>query len=224
MDPTAQQKPTPKVYLTHLMSIEPQIPQFLYHLAARFWPELKERSPERKAIGVGEVISTLYAAPFALGGLIWLAFASDFNWLREHFATFVIFAVLIVIFNQLGFFLIIELRKNRYGSADGALTGVPLWAGVLIFGPTIFWLPVLWAGYQLILNWPHSITKSARWGQLRNFSMNLTSDTLVPLIAFNVYRALGGAFPFSELTGRSILMALGMLAVYFAGYAIFWAP
>ena len=206
------------------MSIEPQIPQFLYRLATRFWPELEERSPERKAIGVGEVISTLYAAPFALGGLIWLAFASDFNWLREHFVTFVIFAVLIVIFNQLGFFLIIELRKNRYGSADGALTGVPLWAGVLIFGPTIFWLPVLWAGYQLIINWPHSITKSARWGQLRNFSMNLTSDTLVPLIAFNVYRALGGAFPFSELTGRSILIALGMLAVYFAGYAIFWAP
>jgi serine phosphatase RsbU (regulator of sigma subunit) len=210
------------------MSTDPQFTPknhpLLASLAKRFWPELVDRSPERQMIGVGEIVSTLYAIPLAITGLIWLVRVTDLNWLQKHFGYFLLFAVLIVIFNQLGFFLIVELRKNRYGSADGALTGLPLWSGVLIFGPTIFWLPVLWAVSQFLINWPRATTKSTKWSQTRNFIMNLTSETLVPLVAFQAYLAVGGPFPLTELTIWSIITAMLLFAVHFLGYTIFWAP
>lgn len=210
------------------MSIEsqttPQVPKTLLRLATFFWPDLAKRQAERLAIGVGEVVSTLYSLPLALLGVAWLVAETNISWIWDHLAEFGMMAIMIVVFNQLGFFLIIELRKNRYGSADGALTGVPLWAGVFLFGPIIFWLPVLWLMYQFILYWRRAQSTSARWGQARNFTMNLTSDTLVPLLAFSAYRALGGQFPLVDLSIHSIFLAIILFAVNFLVYALYWAP
>jgi len=196
----------------------------LLNIAKRFWPELEDRSLERQMVGIGEVISTLYALPFAVFGLSWLVSATDLNFLQSQLGYFFIFSVLIVIFNQFGFFLIVELRRNRYGSADGAMTGIPLWSGAFLFGPTIFWLPVLWSLYQFILNWSHSNSKSTRWSLARNFSMNLTSDTLVPLAAFETYIAFGGQYPLTELTPHSIFNTLILFGILFIGHTIFLAP
>ena len=196
----------------------------LLRIAKIFWPELGSRSPERKAIGVGEVIATLYSIPFAVAGLVWLITETDLNWILKNPGDFALFALLIVIFNQLGFFLIIELRANRYGSADGALTGLPLWAGVLLFGPTIFWLPVFWIFYQLAINWRNAQSKSARWGQLRNTIMSLTSATLVPMAAFRIYLTIGGQAPLTELTLDCVLLAMVLFGIFFLGYTLFWAP
>ena len=196
----------------------------LLRIAKIFWPELGSRSPERKAIGVGEVIATLYSIPFAVAGLVWLITETDLNWILKNPGAFALFALLIVIFNQLGFFLIIELRANRYGSADGALTGLPLWAGVLLFGPTIFWLPVFWIFYQLAINWRNAQSKSARWGQLRNTIMSLTSATLVPMAAFRIYLTIGGQAPLTELTLDCVLLAMVLFGIFFLGYTLFWAP
>jgi serine phosphatase RsbU (regulator of sigma subunit) len=202
----------------------PKVAHQLLSYAKRFWPELEERSPERQIIGVGEVLSTIYAVPLTIAGLIWLIRVTDLSWLQEYYGFFLLFAFLIVVFNQLGFFLIIELRKNRYGSADGALTGVPLWSGVLLFGPTILWLPLFWSVFQFITNWSRASSKSARWGQARNLTMNLTSETLVPLIALQAYQAIGGQYPLTALTLQSILMAMALFGFYFIGYTIVWAP
>jgi serine phosphatase RsbU (regulator of sigma subunit) len=202
----------------------PNTPPILLNLAKRFWPELSDHSPERQLIGVGEVISTLYALPLVIVGLIWLGKQTNLGWLKEEFGYFLLFGVLILIFNQLGFFLIIELRINRYGSADGALTGVPLWSGVLVFGPTILWLPIFWTFYQLILNWPRANSKTARWGLVRNFTMNLVSETAVPLAAFTIYQAFGGQFPLRELTSQTILGAILLFVAFFIIYTIFWVP
>ncbi|GAG84262.1 unnamed protein product, partial [marine sediment metagenome] len=68
-------------------------------------------------IGVGEVLATLYALPFAIAGIIWLIAATDWVWLKENIALFIVFGLLIFAFDQLRFFLIVELRENRYGSA-----------------------------------------------------------------------------------------------------------
>lgn len=206
--------------LDHIKEVHPR----LMRLATAFWPELEGRSPEQKIIGVGEVISTLYAAPFLLAGVVWLINLTDLYLLRENIGYFLLFAALIVIFNQLGFFLIIELRKNRYGSADGALTGVPLWSGALILGPTVFWFPVFWSCYQLFLHWRRTPSRTSHWGLIRNFSMNLVSETLVPLIAFSVYTYLGGQVPLRELSIACILKSIALLVTYFIGYAIFWTP
>jgi serine phosphatase RsbU (regulator of sigma subunit) len=193
-------------------------------LAGLFWPELQDRPSEQQIIGVGEVISTLYSLPFLFVGLFWLVNSTDLNLLQEEAGLYLVFAALIVIFNQLGFFLIIELRRNRYGSTDGALTGVPLWSGVLILGPTILWLPILWSCYQLVTNWRRTSSKTNRWGLIRNFSMNLVSETLVPLIAFSIYRLIGGRIPLDGLSIQCIFRAMVMLVANFIAYAIFWSP
>jgi serine phosphatase RsbU (regulator of sigma subunit) len=196
----------------------------LEKLLVRLWPELEKRTSEQQIIGIGEVLFTLYALPFLTIGLFWLVRLTDFRLLVDEHETFLLFAVLIVVFNQLGFFLILELRKNRYGSAEGALTGVPLWSGALILGPTIFWIPVVWSCFQFILNWRRTASKTSRWGLIRNYSMSLVSETLIPLITISIYLAFGGKFPFRELTIESILTALLMLFAFYFTYSLFWAP
>jgi serine phosphatase RsbU (regulator of sigma subunit) len=196
----------------------------LYRIAAIVWPDLDNRSTERQMIGVGEVISTLYSIPFALTGLIWLILVTDFDWLQGKLGYFLLFAALVIIFNRLGFFLIIELRQNRYGSTEGALTGVPVWSGALLFGPTFFWLPTFYVIFQFVRNWQRSESQAARWGQVRNITMNLTSETLVPLIALAAYRWFGGQYPFKTLTVESILLALVMFGVHLLAYTLFWGP
>ena len=70
----------------------------------------------------------------------------------------------------------------------------------------------------------HAQSSSARWGQLRGITMNLASEVLVPLVAFQFYLSMGGQFPFAKLSVPTILPALAMFAVYFLLYAIFWMP
>jgi serine phosphatase RsbU (regulator of sigma subunit) len=196
----------------------------LLNICQRFWPQLKTTSPERQVIGVGEVLSTLYAAPFVIAGIIWLIAVTDFAWLQGNWLLLILFGVLIFSFHQLRFFLIVELRENRYGSADGAMTGIPLWAGVLLYGPTMFWLPLLWSLVQFLNEMRHAQSATARWSQWRGISMNLASETLVPLVVFQFYLGIGGQFPFAELSVPTILPALMMFGLYFVLYAIFWMP
>jgi serine phosphatase RsbU (regulator of sigma subunit) len=196
----------------------------LLNICQLFWPELKTASQERRVIGVGEVLSTLYSAPLAVAGIIWLIAVTDLIWLKENWPLFILFGVLIFSFHQLRFFLIVELRENRYGSADGAMTGIPLWAGVLLYGPIMLWLPLFWNCVQFIIELRRAQSAAARWGQWRGISMSIASEILVPLVAFQFYLSIGGQFPFAELSVPTILLALVMFAIYFLLYAIFWLP
>ncbi len=196
----------------------------LLNLCQRFWPQLESASQERQVIGVGEVLSTLYAAPFAIAGIILLIAATNWVWLKENLALFILFGVLVFTFNQLRFFLIVELRENRYGSTDGAMTGIPLWSGVLLYGPTMFWLSALWIVFQLVSDFQRNQSSSVSWGQWRGTMMNIASEILVPLAAFQFYVLIGGQFPFAELSVPTILPAIMMFAAYFVLYAVFWLP
>jgi serine phosphatase RsbU (regulator of sigma subunit) len=207
----------------HTPSI-PKVTHRLLGLIKRFWPELVDRTPERQVIGIGEVFTIIYSLPLTIAGLIWLIIVTDLGWLLDYPGYFLLFGVLIVVFNQLGFFLIIELRKNRYASADGSLTGLPLWSGVLLFGPTILWLPILWTIFQFIRAWLPSSSRSTRWGQVRSLSMSLACETLVPLIAFKAYQEIGGQYPLKDLNLQTISMAIVLFGVYLLGYTITWAP
>jgi serine phosphatase RsbU (regulator of sigma subunit) len=210
MNADSKQLPSPK-----------DIP-ILLNIAKRFWPELEQLSTERRLIGTGEVISFLLAFPLALAGIIWLIFETDYGIVREHLGVIVIFAALMIIFTQLRFFLIVELRSNRYGSTNGSLSNIPLWSGVLLFGPTIFWLSVLWVLFQDILNWRTATSSTAKWGQLRSLAMNLASETLISLTSFTIYRAIGGQFPLAELTIRTIWPALVTFGMNFVLYTFLW--
>jgi hypothetical protein len=208
-----------------LDSVPPRsVHPLLLRFCGFFWPQLRMATQERQVLGVGEVVSTLYSVPFAIGGIIWLVLVTDWVWLRENILLFGLFAVLIVSFNQLRFFLIVELRENRYGSANGDLTGIPLWSGALLFGPTIFWLSALRIIFQFFSSLAQNHSVTARWMQWRTSIMSLVSETVVPLTAFAIYQWIGGQFPFRTLSIQVILPALVMFGVYFVIYAAFWMP
>ncbi|MBN1668421.1 MAG: PP2C family protein-serine/threonine phosphatase [Anaerolineales bacterium] len=200
----------------------PRLYTVLLAVARRFWPGLDELPAERQIIGTGEIIACLYSLPAALVGLVWLVLLTDLNWALSAPGTLLLFAGLIVIFNRLSFFLIIELRENRYGSADGALTGIPLWAGIFLFGPTILWIVVAITLVQFLVNWQRNASTSTHWGQLRSLSMNLASETLAPILAFKTYLAIGGQFPLQSLAPETIGQALVSFLANFLAYAVLW--
>lgn len=74
--------------------------------------------------------------PLSLLGLFWLAVSTDWELLRQAWPAFFLFVGLIIIFNQVRYFLIIEVRTDRYGSAEGSLSGMIQWSAVLIYGPS----------------------------------------------------------------------------------------
>ncbi len=213
----------PTISNSTTLESQPKLYRTLLKIASFFYPGLIDQIPERQVISTGDVISFLYALPLAITGLIWLTLVTEFSWLATNIGIFIFFAVLIIIFNQLRFFLLVELRDNRFGSADGSLTNIPIWSGVLLFGPIIFWLPTLTIIVRMILEGREASSAAARWGQLRSAAFSITSETLIPLISFTLYINMGGQYPFAELTPKNIFFALMMFGVYALLYTLFWA-
>jgi len=185
---------------------------------------------ERQIVAVGDIISFLYGMPLALFGLGWLFVSSQWNLMQEHWLTLALLAGLFIIFSYLRFFLIVELRANRYGSSDGSLGGIILWSGILIFGPTILWLPVVENLIEFWYSWRSTSSKTSRWSQARNLVLNISGNTVAPLIAFKIYQNFGGQSPLETLTLETVLLAFGLLAANFilllsvwSGYLVYGA-
>jgi serine phosphatase RsbU (regulator of sigma subunit) len=195
----------------------------LFAIAKVFRPELETMSVERRLAGIGDVFTILYSSPLALGGLIWLIRVTNPNVILEDPILLLIFATLMVIFDYLKFFLIIELGPNRYGSADGSLSGIVLWSAILLIGPSALWLGVIGAFYESIAEWRRITSSAERWNTLRNFSLNLAGLTLVPLISLYFYQAWGGSYPLSALDLNAILPALGAVFINTLLFVLIWA-
>ncbi|MBT3391833.1 MAG: PP2C family protein-serine/threonine phosphatase [Chloroflexi bacterium] len=186
-------------------------------------PEINAMQIERQVVAVGDLISFLYAAPLAIAGIIWLIRISDWQLWRAHSAEIVLQAVLFFIFNYLRFFLIVELRANRYGSSDGSLAGIILWSGILLFGPTLLWLAILGTLFEFWSNWRNAVSDTARWSQYRNLAINIAGNTLVSLTALTIYIAIGGTYPLSPLSTDTVSRAFGLLALNFALLILLWS-
>ena len=194
----------------------------LLAIARRFWPELETMSVKRRFAGIGDVLVALSNAPLAIGGLIWLIRVTNWDLVRENPGLLLLFAILMVIFSLLKFFLIVELGPNQYGSADGSLSGIVLWSSILLIGPSALWLAVLWSVYQVVSGWRKSTSSATRWNLLRSFSMNLTGYTLVPLIPLSLYQVWGGTYPLAGLVLNTIIPALGVMVLNLFLLVLFW--
>jgi serine phosphatase RsbU (regulator of sigma subunit) len=194
----------------------------LLTIAKVFRPELETMSVERRLAGIGDVLTILYSSPLALVGLIWLIRVTNLNLILEDPIPLVIFAALMVFFNFLKFFLIIEIGPNRYGSADGSLSGIVLWSAILLIGPSALWLAVIEVVYETIAEWRRITSSAERWNSFRNFSLTLAGVTLAPLISLSIYQAWGGSFPLSALDPNTILPAFGAVFVNTLLFVLIW--
>ena len=181
----------------------------LFSIAKVLRPELETMSVERRLAGIGDVLTVLYSSPLALGGLIWLIRVTNPSLIFEDPLFLLIFVALMIVFDYLKFFLIVELGPNQYGSADGSLSGIVLWSAILLIGPSALWLGVIGVVYESTAQWRRTTSSAERWNSLRNFTLNLAGVTLAPLISLFFYQTWGGSYPLSALDLNAILPALG---------------
>jgi len=201
----------------------PKVHPPLFDIAKVFRPSLKDMSHERQVIGIGNVITFLYAAPLALIGLIWLVSVTDWILIRSELFPLAIFAALFIFFNRLRFFLIIELRTNRYGSSDGSLVGIVMWSGIFLFGPSVLWLSIMWTIFEFVVNWKKAASSTSQWSQLRNLAINLSEGTIAPLLAISIFLYLGGEYPLPGLSINVLVPAFAALLAHLFFVALIWA-
>ena len=198
--------------------------QLLLAIARQFRSGIAEMQIERQIVAVGDIISFLYALPLAIAGLIWLFISTDWELFREHAWEILLIASLFFIFNYLRFFMIVELRANRYGSSDGSLAGIILWSGVLLYGPTMLWLAVIGTLIEFITVRVNTISLTAQWSQARTVTMNLAGNTTIALAAATLYTYFGGTFPLGIMRLNTVATAFGLLLANFILLINLWLP
>jgi len=191
-------------------------------LANKFWPELDNMSHQRRLVGTGDVITVLYSIPLALFGIGWLISSTDLSLLFQERLIFLFFFCLIVVFNRLSYFFIVEIRKDRYGSADGSLSTMIQWVAVFLFGSSGLWLSIIWIGINFAWNWSKSFSTASRWNLIRSISIGLTQTTIAPLVAISLYSSLGGRFPIPDLSTQTVLLAFGALTIDLLMVILIW--
>jgi serine phosphatase RsbU (regulator of sigma subunit) len=195
----------------------------LLSIAKRFWPELEEYPPERQIRGAGEVVTFLFAIPFSLAGLIWLVNITEWGVIWGSILYLLFTGSLMLLFERLRFFLIIEIRESRYGSLDGSLSGLALWSAIFVIGPSAVWLAVLSAIVGFAIGYSNATTKATRWYQLRNLGMNLAGGTLVKLVSTSIYQAVGGTYPIPYLDFRTVIITLMALVADILVLLLLWS-
>ena len=191
-------------------------------IAETFWPGLKDYTDQRHMIGIADVISVLWALPLAVIGLVWLVYITDLQMIQQHWQELLLLAAVQFIFYRLGYFVIFEIRADRYASADGSLDSTVQWASVFLLGPTALWISTSWEIIKFVRNSIRAQTTASRWVVFRTSTHDIASLTLASLVGVVVYRRLGGSFPLPSLTWSSIFPAFAALAAHFLVFCIIW--
>ncbi len=196
----------------------------LHFLQRKLRPELDSRSNAMRYLLMSDVIGALYALPLILLGLGWLVFRTDWAGLASHWPWLLVILAAIVVFSRLRFYMMRELRSGNSVGTDGDFVGVILWASLLIFGPGVIWLFLLWIVVELGLAWRRAINADMRWDAFRSAMLNAASLLVPSLLALMVYADLGGTLPMPDLMLPHLLPALGAVLTYAVTYFIIWLP
>jgi len=177
---------------------------------------------QRRLISTGNVLSVLYTFPLGVIGLFWVITITDIALLHEAWGFWLLIYIIMVLFNQVNYFIIIEINDNRYGSSSGSLVSMIHWSALLLFGPTAIWLMVFWLFSYFIWIWRKYKSKSTHWNQLRNLCFDLAINTFATLITLTIYNSLGGLFPIKGLTVNSVILAMAALFIQLILIVIIW--
>ena len=195
-----------------------------------FWPELDLASEEDRKSGVINVLGFLYSTPLVIVGIGWLIAVTDLALIRTEWYMFILFFVLIILFEKLDFFLLIEIKPGSYSTWQSSLESLIVWSAVLIIGPSALWLSVIWWVIWLLQKWRKSFSTFSRWQVIRNFNLNIASTVFAGLVAITIYENLVGNLAFNDiypLPGLNIDIVVPALFAtfvrWFLGFLI-WLP
>ncbi|MBE0409600.1 MAG: hypothetical protein IBX69_07705 [Anaerolineales bacterium] len=190
----------------------------LVSIAKFFWPEIETLSEQRKIIAVGEIITFLYSIPLVVAGLSWLIIRTADSLIpvvQQEWLLIILVFGLIILFNRVNFFYIVEIRDNRYGSTSESLSTMVHWSAVLLIGPVVIWLVILISVTAFLWNWFRTTSKIARWNLARSLNLTIASTTLAKLAALHLYQILGGQIPIPNLSISIFLIAFSAMTLQF---------
>ena len=193
--------------------------RLLRYLQRKLRPELNGRPTPMRYLMMSDVVGILYGLPLVIFGLFWLTAVSDWSVLTRHGLWLGIILLAIVIFSRLRFYMMHALRDGHMIGSDGDFVVVILWAAMLIFGPTIIWLFLLWVLVELGLSLGRAINREMRWNSLRSAALNAASLLVPSLLSLLIYENLGGTYPIAGLTlnalAPTLMGVLGFALIYF---------
>lgn len=196
----------------------------ILRIAKFFWPELDNMSLPRQLVGAGDVITSLYSGGLSLIGIYWVIKRTETEIIVQNWWLFIVLTALIILFEQLNFFIIIEFRSDRYGSADGAFNSMMVWTAMFLFGPTALWIMIALQSAQFLSLWNSFDTLGSRWNNIRNFFLTLSGFTLPYMIGSTVYEAMGGTYPLPVITPQIIGIGLLSILANFLIFILIWTP
>jgi len=176
----------------------------LERLAGRMRPDIESLPEHFRAVALGDVLGFAYTLPLAVAGAYWLARVTAPEVVIREWPTFLGMLVLVYVFRKLDFQFFVEVGEGTFGGFGGTLERVLVWAAALVFGPTALWLVVLWRMASALRQGLRADDHHSRWQVLRGLTMSVAEDTLPPLGALVLYRALGGAIPLPGLWLRVV--------------------
>jgi serine phosphatase RsbU (regulator of sigma subunit) len=197
---------------------------FLSKIAKRLWPDITSLARNDQAVAIGELFGNLYGSLIALVGILWLAKISDYALFVSDWPMFLLFLLLIILFERLSFFMIVELHADQYGSSNDSLHSIITWSAVLIYGPTTLWLALAVQAVRLFNEIRSVSSTPARWNRFRSFILYLSTTTIPYIAGLNIYTNIGGTIPISNLDISNILQAMAGMVVAFSISLIIWLP
>lgn len=195
----------------------------LLRFATRLRPALDNQSERDRLLEEGEILSTLIVAPFALAGLLWLFLVTDLALLRAEAPALALFLALGWLLRRYSFYLFQELEPGELADYGGSLEQVIFWSAALLFGPSALWLALpslLWGFFQ---RW-RELGPSFLWNRARNLVIYATHHFLAPLLALELYRAIGGRFPLPGLELIPLFQGLVATLGWFLLSRLAWLP
>ncbi|MCP4164959.1 MAG: PP2C family protein-serine/threonine phosphatase [Chloroflexi bacterium] len=187
----------------------------LYRIVRRLRPELDTIEGGEQLQAYMEMLPTLYTAPLALVGLIWLLVATRWDLITTFSATFGVLTVTLLLIERQPFNIAVKLSGGSTTVLSSSLAPLVVWTGMFIFGPTALWSPVVVALISTAwLSWQRMrLNQNAVWHPLSLLSQDVTTTVLVYLIALAVYGALGGSYPLTEFNIDTVLPALAAILI-----------
>lgn len=177
-------------------------------------PDLVSMNQDRRRISVGDLVGFLYTFPLAIVGLIWLLGLTDIRQIADQLAFYLFNFLLLVIFSQVNYFIIVEIRSDRFGSSDASFATMIYWSTIFLFGPSAIYLMIVWLLVNFISNWRQTENLVTHWEQARNLSMESAISIFAVLISLEFYQLWGGEFPIRDLSLGTMIPAMLALAIH----------
>ncbi len=194
----------------------------LVDIAGLFRGDFKELTLHRKLTETGDVISFIYSFPGAIAGLIWLFLETNPDVIKANLPFVLLNFLLIYIFSRLSFFIILELRTDRYGTVEESLATMIQWSAVFVIGPTALWLIALFLVTLHLIDFFKTRSIASKWNSIGNLSLSLAINIFATMISLKIYRLLSGKFPIEGLELRSILTAMAALSLHLLLAIVLW--